>query len=204
MIALAPPPHGGQPVLTLGAARRGREVILPGRGASRRFPDPAPALEQPTSYLAPTAAGASGTRELPGAHRPEQPGLSSAIAVVRIDQSALAPACPPSGGPPRLLAGPATAARAGGPLRRDAFTGGLIGPPGTAWGEAGSFGGTPVFLGCSDRDLHVPEERVRASAAVFERMGAAVTTRIYPGMGHLVNEDELAFARDLLATLAGE
>jgi predicted esterase len=48
----------------------------------------------------------------------------------------------------------------------------------------------------------VPESRVRESAAVLERMGALVTTRIYPGMGHLVNEDEVAFARELLARLA--
>jgi predicted esterase len=82
------------------------------------------------------------------------------------------------------------------------FSGGLIGPPGTSWSEAGSFVSTPAFFGCSDIDAHVPEPRVRESAAVYERMGAAVTTRIYPGMGHLVNEDEVAFAKDLIAGLA--
>jgi predicted esterase len=82
------------------------------------------------------------------------------------------------------------------------FSGGLIGPPGTAWNEQGRFQSTPVFLGCSDADAHVPVVRVRESAAVFERMGADVTTRIYPGMGHLVNDEELAFARDLLSRLA--
>ena len=82
------------------------------------------------------------------------------------------------------------------------FSGGLIGPPGTAWSEQGSFESTPVFFGCSDVDAHVPEGRVRESAAVFDRMGATVTARIYSGMGHLVNDDELAFARDLIATLA--
>jgi predicted esterase len=83
------------------------------------------------------------------------------------------------------------------------FSGGLIGPPGTVWEERGSFHSTPVFFGCSDVDGHVPASRVRESAAVFERMEAAVTTRIYPGMGHLVNEDEASFARDLLSQLAG-
>lgn len=83
------------------------------------------------------------------------------------------------------------------------FSGGLIGPPGTVWDTEGSFRSTPVFFGCSDADAHVPVSRVRESAAVFERMGAAVTTRIYPGMGHLVNDDEASFARDLLARLAG-
>ena len=82
------------------------------------------------------------------------------------------------------------------------FSGGVIGPPGTPWDDAGAFDGTPVFLGCSDRDSHVPESRVRESAELFTRMGADVTTRIYPGMGHLVNDDEIAFAQSLLDTIA--
>jgi len=79
-----------------------------------------------------------------------------------------------------------------------AYSGGLIGEPGTTWNVQGSFQGTPVFLGCSDIDSHVPLERVEESAAVFERMGAAVTKRIYPDMGHLVNDDEIAFVRQLM------
>ena len=55
-----------------------------------------------------------------------------------------------------------------------AFSGGLIGPPGTTWDGAGHFAGTPVFFGCSDRDAHVPAARVHESAAAFERLGAAV------------------------------
>ena len=78
------------------------------------------------------------------------------------------------------------------------FSGGAIGPPGTRWDDAGRFDGTPVFLGCSDRDSHVPEPRVIETAELFTRMGADVTTRIYPGMGHLVNDDEIAFAQGLL------
>jgi predicted esterase len=49
----------------------------------------------------------------------------------------------------------------------------------------------------------VPESRVRESAAVFERMGAQVTTRIYPGMGHLVNEDEIGMAREMVEKIVG-
>ncbi|MGH9203868.1 MAG: alpha/beta hydrolase, partial [Vicinamibacterales bacterium] len=75
------------------------------------------------------------------------------------------------------------------------FSGGLIGPPGTTWNSPGSFDGTPVFLGCSDVDAHIPKQRVEESAAVFARMGADVTARLYSGMGHLVNDDEIAFAR---------
>jgi predicted esterase len=83
-----------------------------------------------------------------------------------------------------------------------AFSGGAIGPPGTKWNQSGSFDGTPMFFGCSDVDAHVPETRVRESAAVCERMGASVTTKIYPGMGHLVNDDEIASAQALLDSFA--
>lgn len=82
-----------------------------------------------------------------------------------------------------------------------AFSGGAIGPPGTTWDDSGRFAGTPVFFGCSDVDQHVPEWRVTESAALCARMGAAVTTRIYAGMGHLVNDDEIAWARLLLDSL---
>ena len=83
------------------------------------------------------------------------------------------------------------------------YSGALIGPPGTTWNYPGSFGGTPVFLGCSDVDAHVPKTRVDESAAVFQRMGATVTEKIYPGMGHLVNEEEIAFTRTLLDEITG-
>ena len=72
------------------------------------------------------------------------------------------------------------------------LSGGLIGPSGTARDYAGSLGGTPVFLGCGDRDPHIPTERVEETANVLGRMGAEVTMRIYPGMGHTVNNDEIA------------
>lgn len=78
------------------------------------------------------------------------------------------------------------------------FSGGLVGPPGTTWSGEGRFDGTPVFLGCSDLDPHVPKARVDESAAVFTRMGADVTQRIYPGMGHLVNDDEIEVAREVM------
>jgi predicted esterase len=71
------------------------------------------------------------------------------------------------------------------------FSGGLIGPPGTPRQYPGAFGGTPVFLGCSDVDPHIPLERVHESADVLRAMGAAVDARIYPGMGHTINRDEL-------------
>jgi predicted esterase len=78
------------------------------------------------------------------------------------------------------------------------LSGGLIGPHGTKWDYPGSLASTPVFLGCSDVDAHVPKTRVDESAQVFARMGAHVTERIYPGMGHTVNEDEIASARAVM------
>jgi predicted esterase len=79
-----------------------------------------------------------------------------------------------------------------------AWSGGLIGPPGTRRDYPGGFERTPAFLGCSDRDPHVPAWRVEETAEVLRRMGAEVDLRIYPGLGHTVNGDELAAARVLL------
>ena len=82
-----------------------------------------------------------------------------------------------------------------------ALSGGLIGPPGTPRDYEGAFDGTPVFLGCGDRDPHIPADRVHESAEIFRRMGARVTERIYPGLGHTVNQDELAWVTDLISAL---
>jgi phospholipase/carboxylesterase len=81
------------------------------------------------------------------------------------------------------------------------LSGGLVGPEGTTFDHEGDLRGTPVFLGCSDVDPHVPVERVHESRALFERLGGDVTERIYEGMAHTVNDDEVAFVRDLLAGL---
>jgi len=78
------------------------------------------------------------------------------------------------------------------------LSGGLIGPDGTPRDYPGDFAGTPAFLGCSDIDGHIPAKRVIESAQVLERMGAHVTWRLYPGMGHLVNEDEIAEVRAMM------
>lgn len=81
------------------------------------------------------------------------------------------------------------------------LSGGLIGPDGTPRRYRGSFDGALAFLGCSDSDSHVPAARVLETAAVLERMGAEVTTRLYPQMGHLVTEDEIAHVRAMMASL---
>jgi predicted esterase len=78
------------------------------------------------------------------------------------------------------------------------FSGGLIGPPGTPREYGGSFAGTPVFLGCSDVDTHIPLARVHETTRVFRALGAIVDERIYAGMGHTINRDELNAAVELL------
>lgn len=79
-----------------------------------------------------------------------------------------------------------------------ALSGGLIGPDGTPRDYPGDLDGTPVFLGCSDVDPHIPVERVHETARVLQGMGAALETRIYRGMAHTVAEDEIEAARALL------
>jgi predicted esterase len=79
------------------------------------------------------------------------------------------------------------------------LSGGLIGPPGTPRYYEGAFASTPVFLGCSDVDQHIPLERVHESADVFRHMGADVDKRIYRGMGHTVNAEEILAVQGLLA-----
>ncbi len=84
------------------------------------------------------------------------------------------------------------------------FSGGLIGPPEAPRppGPAGrTLGGTPVFLGCGDQDGHIPLASVEASATILRGLDGAVDLRIYPGMGHTINQDEIAAARALLAGL---
>lgn len=82
------------------------------------------------------------------------------------------------------------------------LSGGAIGPPGTPRDYKGSLAGARVFLGCSDHDAHIPLARVKETTAVFTRMGAEVTERIYPGSAHGINDDEITFLRAGLAPLA--
>jgi phospholipase/carboxylesterase len=79
---------------------------------------------------------------------------------------------------------------------------GLIGPPGTPRTYGGTLARTPVFLGCSDVDAHIPLARVRESTATLLRLGGDVTERIYPGLGHTTNNDEIDFVAAMLTGLA--
>jgi predicted esterase len=62
----------------------------------------------------------------------------------------------------------------------------------------GSLAGVPVFLGCSDIDPHIPKERVQESEQILAAMGARVTARLYPGMGHTIIEDEINFVQQMI------
>lgn len=81
------------------------------------------------------------------------------------------------------------------------LSGGLIGPPGTVFDYPGDLDGTPVLLGCSDIDPHIPVERVHETRDALQALGADVDERIYPGMDHTVNDDEIACLRQTLRQL---
>jgi phospholipase/carboxylesterase len=78
---------------------------------------------------------------------------------------------------------------------------GLIGPEGTPRDYAGSLAETPIFLGCSDIDPHIPFARVRESTLALRKLGGMVREEIYPGMGHTINDDEISHIRRLLMPL---
>jgi len=204
-------PHRGQPVVTAGEPLNDRGpvmIMIHGRNAApANILSLAPRLDRAgVSYLAPAAAnGTWYPYSFLSEREQNEPGLTSGLNVV--DELVQLVAARGVAKRRILLLGFSQGAcltaefaashadRYGGVIL---FSGGLIGPPGTAWNYNGSFDGTPIFLGCSDIDSHVPKARVDESAAVFARMGAAVTKRIYPGMGHLVNDDEIAFAQGIM------
>ena len=208
--------HHGAPLEEATAAM----VLVHGRGDSARgILGLTPEFERPDlAYLAPQAAG--------GAWYPNsflapldanKPGLSSGIrAVLRAVAEAEA------AGIPReriVLAGfsqgaclaSETAARTGGRWGGVVvLSGGLLGtgegPPdaprvrGMSPAPPPPFApnGTPVFVGCSDVDPHIPLSRVETTAAVLARLGGVVDARVYPGMGHTVNRDEIDAVRQML------
>jgi len=81
------------------------------------------------------------------------------------------------------------------------LSGALIGPQDTPRDDKGSLAGTPVFLGCSDVDFHVPKERVDQTAEVLRKLGSEVTERLYPNLDHSVNQDEIDFVRGMMQSL---
>ena len=81
------------------------------------------------------------------------------------------------------------------------FSGGVIGPDVTPRDYAGDLAGTPIFLGCSDIDPHIPLERVQETTQIMTKLGGKVDERIYAGMGHMLNHDEIKAARAIIASV---
>ena len=205
-------PHAGQPVVTAGVPLGESDAVvlmIHGRNAApKNILDLAEQLDNPDfSYVAPAAAGNTWyPYSFMAVKDQNEPGLSSGLWVMDhllrslIDRGIRKEYVILLGfSQGACLTAEFAARHAGRFAGVIVYSGGLIGPPGTQWEYDGSFEGTPVFLGCSDVDSHIPQARVDESAAVFERMGAEVTKRIYPSMGHLVNDDEIAFTRELMS-----
>jgi len=198
-------PHAGQRVMHAGApldTARAVMIMVHGRNAApENILELTDVLDRPQfAYVGPAAAGGTWYPYSFMAPREQnEPGISSGLAVI---ESLVTTLVARGFAAERImLLGFSQGAcltsefairhprRYGGVM---ALSGGLIGPPGTTWDDVTtSLDGTPVFLGCSDVDPHIPAERVRESEAVFRRLGAAVTRKLYPGMGHVVSGDEI-------------
>lgn len=207
-------PHARVPVLREGPRLEdttAAAILLHGRGGSAEdVLGLARTLGEPRlAYLAPQAADSAWYPQsfLAPIERNE-PWLSSALDVVRRLLDMLADAGIPT--ERTLLLGfsqgaclaleftARNTARYGGVA---GLAGGLIGAPGTPRNYPGSLDGAPIFLGCGDRDPFVPLERFEETGEVLAGLGANVTKRVYPGMGHIVNEDELERVRGMASSL---
>lgn len=209
-----PGPHRGQPVLTAGAPleqARGAMLMLHGRGATaENILELTDLLKQPDfAYLAPQALhNAWYPNSFLAPLASNEPYLASALAFI----AALLEHVQQAGIPlerTMLLGFSQGACLASEFVARNArrygglavLSGGLIGPNGTPRDYPGSLAATPVFLGCSDVDFHIPKERVELSAEVLQRLGGNVTMRLYPNMEHTVNIDEMHFVREMMAAI---
>lgn len=210
-------PHAGQPVLAAGVPldqATAAVVMIHGRGASAGdILSLSRELDAPDlAYVAPQAAGHTWyPYSFLAPIAQNEPYLSSALAKIAAVLDQVSGAGIPAERTALLgfsqgacLASEFAARNArryGGLI---AFSGGLIGPEGTPRDYPGSLAGTPVFLGCSDVDPHIPLARVEESARVLEQLGGDVDMRIYKNMGHTVNRDELEAARAIVAGLASQ
>ena len=217
MTSSAADPHGNQPVIHRGPAigsAAGTVLLIHGRGASagdilglgHEFDLPE------LAYLAPEAAGHTWyPYSFLAPIEQNQPWLNSALNLLKT----IVERASGAGVPLHKIAlvgfsqGACLAtefvarnpARYGGLV---AFTGGLIGPPGTQFNYSGQLSGTPCFLGAGDPDPHVPWKRVEESASVLSVLGGGVTLRRYPGLPHTINHDELQQAKQILSRLAAK
>ena len=205
-------PHHGQPILHAGAPlaqAHAAMIMIHGRGATAEsilllaeefkqsnFAYLAPQANEgtwyPNRFLAPTASN--------------EPWLSSALAVVGDLIAQVHKAGIPAkrlmllgfsqGACLALEYAARHAQHYGGVI---GLSGGLIGADNEPRRDKGNFSGTPIFLGCSDVDFHIPKERVEHAAETLKALGAEVTMRLYRNMEHTVNHDEVKFIRDMMA-----
>lgn len=208
-------PHHGQKVLHHGAdigEAKTAMIMLHGRGADAAdIIGLAQVIDQPDmAYLAPEAAGHSWYpfSFLAPVDRNE-PGRSSALRVIgglidRLDQANIPPERVAllgfSQGACLALEFAARQPRRYGGVF--ALSGGLIGETLNADDYAGSLDGTPVFIGCSDIDPHIPLARVQESSVIIRGLGADLTERIYPGMGHTIVASEIDHIRNVIEGIA--
>ena len=209
-------PHAGQPVVRAGAdARQARAamIMIHGRSAApANILDLVPVLKRPEFlYVAPAASGGTWyPNSFLAARARNEPGISSGLFVI---ESLVTELIAQGFSPERImLLGFSQGAclssefairhprRYGGVM---VLSGGLIGEPGTTWDDVTTtaLAGTPVFLGCSDVDFHIPAERVLETEAVFRRLGADVTRKLYPGMGHTVIGDEIEHVQRVMGAV---
>ena len=207
-------PHRGQPVLSAGQPlnqARAAMLMIHGRGAraedilsladqfahpefAYRAPQAADSTWYPNRFLAPLEEN--------------EPWLSSALEfLVDVLEQIVAAGLPAErtillgfsqGACLTLEYAARNARRYGGVV---GLSGALIGADDTPRRYAGSLAGTPVFLGCSDMDFHVPKERVDGTAEVLKKLGGNVTERLYPQMDHSINQDEIEFVRGMMKYL---
>lgn len=206
--------HQGQPVLQAGLSLEQAHkamIMIHGRGASAQdILTLVPELNQPDfAYLAPQAANYTWyPNRFMEPIASNEPWLSSALALVGslIDRVSMA-GIPLertmllgfSQGACLTLEFVARNARRYGGVA--GLSGGLIGPDDTPRDYPGNLNGTPIFLGCSDIDPHIPSYRVDETSEVLQRLGAQVTKRLYPNMDHTINLDEIDFVRSMMQAL---
>ena len=203
----------GQRVLQAGdplAAARAAMILLHGRGATAEdIMTIASEVQQPGwAYLAPQAAGnAWYPNPFTAPLESNEPYLSAALDMVSKLVERVESTVPVhrilllgfSQGACLALEWSARNARRYGAVV--GLSGGLIGPEGTPRDYEGGFDQTPVFLGCSDVDPYIQKQRVVDAGEVFERMGAEVKVRLYPGMAHTVSGEEIAVIRALVESI---
>ena len=204
--------HQGQPVKTLGEkleTAKAAMILLHGRGDSAQgILSLVPEITMPGfAYGAPNAAGQVWYPNRfiePLSHN--EPNLSSALEVL---DALVEHVCEHVKKEKIIILGFSQgsclaleyAARTGGRF------GAIIGLSGGLIGDVleptryKNLENTPIFLGCSDVDAHIPKSRVIETALILEGLGAKVDKRIYPNFGHSVNEDELQAVRELMRSL---